>query len=143
MTPLLRGAVGRFSLPRKRSLPQMVMSLPAERTRLLQFAGIALLSGLAFVGAAYYQSGRNAARHAAPVATPTAPASAAPAVTVEPVAAPPREEGVFDWKERDSEAFTAPSAREPRRDLAKPRPTSRPRAKKRPGASADLKNPFD
>ena len=146
-TPLLRGAALRFSLPRKRALGRgaVTNSRPSERSRAAQFVGIAVLSGLAFVAAAYYQSSRSQP-HAQPMSSRPAAALPAPSAPVQAAAraasdAPgARDDSALDANAADREALHAASPTEARRD--KPRPISRARPRKR-AASSDLKNPFD
>jgi hypothetical protein len=141
-TPLLRGAVLRFSQPRKRSPVGGAANdaPPSERSRTAQFVGIAVLSGLAFVAAAYFQSSRSEP-HAQPMSTrAAAPAPAAPATL------PAEARTAGDPPAARDEAVLA-SSKDDREDVAesrreKPRPVGRARTRKR-AASSDLKNPFD
>jgi len=146
-TPLLRGAVLRFSLPRKRVFAGGAVNdgHPNERSRATQFAGIAVLSGLAFIAAAYFQSNRSQP-HAEPMssrpatALPAVPAPAPAAARAGSDASRARGEGVHDASTGDREALDAAPTTEAPRD--KPRPVGRARPRKR-AASSDLKNPFD
>jgi eukaryotic-like serine/threonine-protein kinase len=146
-TPLLRGAVLRFSQPRKRSPVGGAVNeaSPSERSRTAQFVGIAALSCLVFVAAAYFQS-RRSEPHAQPMSTrATAPAPATPAplpaearTPADPALAA-RDQAVLASSEGDREGDREGVA-EARRE--KPRPVGRARPRKR-AASSDLKNPFD
>jgi serine/threonine protein kinase len=143
-TPLLRGAVLRFSLPRKRARAGAAVHNggASERPRAAQFVGIAVLSGLAFVAAAYFQWSRSQP-HAEPMSsrpTATLPAPSAPAPADASATSDPRVEAVLLPSAGDREALTATPAAEAQH--AKPRPVSRARPRKR-AASSDLKNPFD
>jgi serine/threonine-protein kinase len=137
--PLLREAVVRFSV-RNRARPQaLVKSLGVDRPRATHFVGIALLSGLAFLAAAYFQSGR-----AEPAVAPVAPAVApSPAPSPTPNVEPTPEEALMDWKRRNAERDAAPAAAATEVPRDKPRAAARNRPRKRPGSSADLKNPFE
>jgi eukaryotic-like serine/threonine-protein kinase len=145
-TPLLRGAVLRFSMPRKRAFAGGAVnhSRPSDRPRTAQFVGIAVLSGLAFVAAAYFQSSRSE-RHAEPMSKSAAAAAPAPSALVSADAraasdAPAARDDSLGASAGERENLDAAPAAEARRD--KPRPIGRARPRKR-AASSDLKNPFD
>ncbi len=145
------GVAMRFSFRRNKRTPAQPQlarpSLGFEDPRFLQFVGIAVISAAVFVGAAWWQSAHNPPR-AATAPTPAAAPAPAPTPTPAPTPQPsaragleryPSPDGVpsidFHARELDDE----PEAREPARDRSS---VSRPRPKRRPASSADLKNPF-
>ena len=152
VTPLLRGAVLRFSSPRVRALVERKGPKVAERqrNRFAQFAGIAVLSGLAFVAAAYLQSERPLHRAAVPAPVPSASVQTVAAGQAGPrsseasgaasAAAIDRGDAPAAWKETESQGYARAPAQA---DLHPDKPRLRARPRKRAGASSELKNPFD
>jgi serine/threonine protein kinase len=143
------GVAMRFSFRRNKRAPADAAaartSLGFEDPRFRQFVGVAVISAAVFVAAAWWQSSRNRPRA---VSAPTPAAAPAPAPTPAPAQSSARTElerypspdGVPSIDFRASDASDDEVAeREPPRDRSA---TPRPRPKRRPASSADLKNPF-